>query len=295
MRLAVIGANGLLGSNVVETGIRRGHDIVGTYHSTPPSYDIPLERLDIIDSKGVRQFLENAAPDAAANCAAMTDVDACKENPERAFDVNAAAPAAIAEMCESRDIRFGHVSTDYVFDGTAETPYSEEDGTNPVQEYGASKLAGEQGIQKVMTEPLIARLSFVWGVHQSDDELTGFPRWVRDALLDGDSIPLFTDQFVTPTRAGQAASVLIDLLDSEETGTFNVACRSCVTPFEFGTEILDRCERDSGDVQQSSLATMDRPAERPAYTCLQVDRIEETRGRPQPTLAEDVDAVADYI
>lgn len=295
MEVAVLGANGVLGGNVVAAALERGHDVLGTYHTTDPGFEIPLRQLDITRIAAVEQYLGETDPDAVLNCAAMTDVDACEENPEQAVAVNADAPAAIARLCDAGGIQLCHVSTDYVFDGWADAPYSETSQPNPIQEYGASKLAGERGVDDAMTAPLVARLSFVWGVHRAENALSGFPRWVRDSLREGDSLPLFTDQFVTPTRAGQAASALLDLLESEVSGTVNVACRSCVTPYEFAAQIRERTETASGDLRESSIAAVDRPAERPAYTCLAVDRIEAMRERAQPTLAEDLDAVADYI
>jgi len=295
MVLVVLGANGLLGSNVVATAVERGHDVAGTYHATEPDFDIPLVQLDITESTTVRQFFEDTSPDGVVNCAAMTDVDACEKDSETAVAVNAAAPTTIAKICEADGVWFGHVSTDYVFDGLARGRYTETDPTNPIQAYGASKLAGERGVTDAMTAPLITRLSFVWGVHRSRNALTGFPRWVRDSLYEGDTAPLFTDQFISPTRAGQAASVLVDLFEGRASGTVNVACRSCVTPYEFGASIDERLENPSGALQESTLSAVDRPAERPANTCLAVNRIEQMRDQPQPTLNEDLDAVTSYI
>ena len=293
MRLLVVGANGLLGSNVVDAGQQRGWDICGTYHSTRPSFDVLLSQFDLGDSEEFGSLLEKCEPDVVVNCAAMTDVDGCERHPERAQLLNGDAPGRLAAHCGANDVDFVHISTDYVFDGTARDPYTEEETPNPVQEYGASKLAGERAVRSESENPLIARLSFVWGIHRNTDDLTGFPAWVRDQLRSGESVPLFTDQWVTPTRAGHAADTLIDLIEQGATGCVHIACSSCITPYAFGAVIADQVDRSEDLLSKGSMDDVDRDAPRPTYSCLNVERVESMLYRSQPTIREDVDAVGD--
>jgi dTDP-4-dehydrorhamnose reductase len=290
MRLLVVGANGLLGSNVVHTAQQRGWEVHGTYHSEPPALDIPLDQHDLRNYDAFRDLLAEHEPEAVINCAAMTDVDTCETNPELAHELNGEAPGEMAAECRRKNIEFVHISTDYVFDGTARALYEESDETNPVQAYGESKLAGEQAVNKERESALIARLSFVWGIHRGDDELTGFPAWVRGKLLGGEDVPLFSDQWVTPTRAGQAADVLLGLVAQGADGLFHVACRSCVTPYEFG-ELLSKYVDGDADLREGSVDDVEREATRPTYSCLNVARLESVLNRDQPTLREDVEAV----
>ena len=293
MNLLVIGANGLLGSNVVKAAQEREWTVSGTYHTNRPSFDVPLYELDITDIDDVRDVLSTVGPDWVINCAAMTDVDGCEEAPERAYDVNARAPGNLAKLCAGRSIRFLHVSTDYVFNGSERGTYKEDTPADPIQEYGASKLAGERAVTEVNSKALITRLSFVYGVHQSTGELTGFPAWVRGRLTDTEQTPLFTDQYITPTRAGQAAETFGEFIAADESGMFHVAARSCVTPHEFGAEIGRRLGVDNSLLTEGSQDDVDRAAERPLHTCLDVTRLEEVLERAQPTLEEDIDAIAD--
>lgn len=293
MRVAVLGANGLLGSTVVSAALDRGWTVHGAYHSTRPDLACPLTPLDIRDVEAVDALLSGFEPDAVVNCAAMTDVDGCEAAPEAAMAVNAEAPGRIAALCGDRDARFVHVSTDYVFDGRAGTPYAEADDPNPLQVYGESKLAGERAVADAGSESLTARLSFVYGVHRGTGALTGFPAWVRGRLRAGTSTPLFTDQRVSPSRAGATAATLLDLGDADATGLFHVAARSCVTPFEFGDAVRARMDADAGLLTPASLDAVDREAARPAYTCLDTSRVESVLERPQPTLDADLDALAD--
>ena len=146
MDVLVLGANGLLGSNVISECQRRQMDVSGTYHATEPSFSIPLYQLDIRNQEHVRRIVERTAPTHIVNCAAMTDVDECETEPELAYDINGEAPAALAELCADQGIQFCHVSTDYVFDGDASSPYPESADTNPIQRYGGSKLEGERDV-----------------------------------------------------------------------------------------------------------------------------------------------------
>lgn len=293
MRLLVVGANGLLGSNVVHAGHKRGWDVSGTYHSTQPALDIPLTQFDLAEYDDFDGVLDEHDPDVVVNCAAMTDVDACETNPAQAHLLNADAPGELAAHCDANDVAFVHVSTDYVFDGTTRDPYTESAAPNPVQVYGQSKLAGEQAVRDHGGDVLLPRLSFVWGVHQGTGGLTGFPAWVRDQLEAGEAIPLFTDQWITPTRAGHAAETILDLIQDDAAGLFNVVCESCVTPYEFGAVIADHLDSDDDLLTEGSTADVERDAARPTYSCLDVEKVASTLGRPQPTVREDVDAVRD--
>ncbi|NHN65763.1 dTDP-4-dehydrorhamnose reductase [Haloarcula sp. JP-Z28] len=295
MHLLVLGANGLLGSNVVRVGLEKGWTVSGTYHSTPPDFDIPLFELDIVDSSTASEIIESEDPDWIVNCAAMTDVDGCEEHPDRAHDVNAQAPGEIAAHCSQGDYEFLHVSTDYVFDGKSTASYSEDDSVNPVQVYGQSKLDGEKAVRDGLSDALITRLSFVYGVHRGTDELTGFPAWVRDQLQTDSEVPLFTDQYITPSRAGHTASKLLELIEAEASGTFNVACRSCVSPYEFGAAICDQMDVATSLLVEGKQSDIERPATRPSHTCLDVTKTQDQLGRRQPTLTEDLTAISDWI
>lgn len=295
MDLLVIGAGGLLGSNVVAEGVRRDHSVTGTYHSSVPSLDVTLERLDIRDEETFHTLLDTYRPDAVVNCAARTDVDACEEDEEAAFEVNGKAPGRLATACRDSGCRFVHISTDYVFDGDADTPYSETAATEPVQIYGASKLEGERMVWEADAGALITRLSFIWGWHQATDVLTGFPAWVRNRLVSSDSTALFTDQSVTPSRAGQAAATILDLVASDHAGTFHVTSRSCVTPYQFGIELCEYFDASPELLEKGSMSAVNRSAVRPSYTCLDVSKVEKALGRKQPTLEADLAAVADLL
>ncbi|PGF16949.1 dTDP-4-dehydrorhamnose reductase [Natrinema sp. CBA1119] len=295
MTVLVLGASGLLGSALVGQCLEQSIDVVGTYHSTAPSFEIPLEQHDIRHTAEFQTLLDKYLPNTVVNCAAMTDVDGCESDRERAFDVNGTAPGELARSSATRDIQFVHISTDYVFNGEATAPYDEMESTAPIQVYGESKLAGEEAVRAVDGENLVTRLSFVYGVRGDTNDLVGFPSWVRDTLQAGDEVPLFVDQHLTPTRAGQAAATILDLLESGAESVYHIASRSCVTPHEFGHKVARIQDANETLIRESEQSDVTRAAGRPSYTCLDVTAVEDELGRPQPTLEDDLRAIEDHF
>ena len=307
MRLLVLGSNGLVGSNVVSCALARDWAVTGTYRSNAPDFDVSLDHHDIRETGDFERLLERHRPDAVVNCAALTDVDVCEKRPERAQDINARAPGTLAGSCAARDVRLVHFSTDYVFDGEANTEYTESSAPHPVQVYGESKLGGERAVRASHETASILRLSFVYGYHGATGGLVGFPAWVRDRLGAKRSVPLFTDQYVTPSRAGSVAETVLDLLNGRVDGLYHVASRSCVTPYAFGEAVGARLDGTDGAndtdsandrerlLERTKLSNIDRPARRPRHTCLNVARVEGVLGRAQPTLADDLDAIVDAL
>lgn len=292
VRALVLGASGLLGSNVTRTFLDVGVETVGTFHSTEPSFDARLERVDVTESDAVENLLDDVEPTVVVNCTAMVDVDACERQPERAERVNATAVENVADHCNQRGVELVHVSTDYVFSGEQSERYVEDDRPRPVQVYGQTKLAGDRAVLDAHRRPVIVRPAFIYGIHGATGDLSGFPAWVREKVRDGGDVPLFTDQHVTPSRAGQVATTIRELVERGETGVFHVASRSRVTPFEFGELLAETLDEPTERLRPASMADVDRLARRPTSTGLAVDAIDTALGRRQPTLAEDIEAIS---
>ncbi|WP_117594490.1 dTDP-4-dehydrorhamnose reductase [Haloprofundus halophilus] len=291
MTVLVLGAGGLLGSSVTAEAMDRGRAVVAAFHSQAPEFETELVQYDVTDTEDFIGLLVEYEPDVVVNCAAMTDVDGCEARPERAREVNGRAPGRLAECAADHDVDFVHVSTDYVFNGRASQSYEEASGTNPIQAYGRSKRLGEQRVQESHSEALVVRLSFVYGQRGDSGRLEGFPSWVREQLDAGDSLPLFADQHVTPSRAGHVAETIFDLLSLDASGVVHVASSSCVSPYEIGLTMADIVGESTEKISKSALADVERDAERPRHTCLDVKKVESLLDRPQPTLEEDLRAI----
>src|SRR6266545_4639137 len=152
MKIAILGAGGRLGAALLRE-YRDKFDVAGLNHA----------QLDLSDLGAVREKLRNTSFDVLVNTAGFTKVDLCETQPDRAFLINAEAPRVVAEVCDEKNARLIHFSTDYVFDGVKREPYTEEDHPSPISAYGESKLAGEKNVLAVQNQNLVVRVSWVFG------------------------------------------------------------------------------------------------------------------------------------
>jgi dTDP-4-dehydrorhamnose reductase len=253
VKLVVTGAGGQLGHDVVAHADRRGDEVIG----------LDRAALDITDADAVRRLLGELRPDAVINAAAYTAVDACETNEARATAVNATAVGHLAGACSDVGAHLVHVSTDYVFDGTLDRPYREDDPTNPQSAYGRSKLAGE-----VLAGPdaAIARTSWVCGEHGDN-----MVKLVLRLAADPDrELAFVDDQRGHPTFTADLAPALRRLAVDRRRGVHHVTNQGAVSWYEFVREILAAAGHDPGRVRPIATADLDppRPAPRPANSVL---------------------------
>ena len=253
MKLLVTGAAGQLGVDVVRHAELVGDDVVA----------VDKGALDITDAVAVRGLLEAVRPDAVINAAAYTAVDACETNEALAFAVNADAVGHLAAASELVGAHFVHVSTDYVFDGTLERPYREDDATNPQSVYGRSKLAGEHAAGPAAA---IARTSWVCGEHGNNM----VKLVLRLAANQDQALAFVDDQRGHPTFTADLAPALRRLAAERRVGIHHLTNQGAVSWYEFVREILSVAGHDPDRVVP--IATSDlvppRPAPRPANSVL---------------------------
>jgi dTDP-4-dehydrorhamnose reductase len=247
MKVLVTGAAGQVGRELVDVF---GQGVVGLGRS----------QLDATDRDAVLATLTTVAPDVVVNAAAFTAVDACESEEERAFAVNAHAVGHLADACRGVGARLVQISTDYVFDGTKEGPYSEADAPNPLSVYGRSKLAGERAAGP---DALVVRTSWVFGAHGSNMVKT-----ILRLAAEHDTLGFVDDQRGCPTSAADLASMIHRLVVEGLSGTFHVTNAGAVSWFEFAREVLSTAGLDPDRVEPISTADMPRPAPRPANSVL---------------------------
>jgi dTDP-4-dehydrorhamnose reductase len=242
---------------------------------------------DITDPSSVRDALDAAQPDVAVNSAAWVDVDGAERCPDETWRVNAWGAWNVADACARRGIPLLHISTDYVFDGTKGAPYTEFDETNPVNVYGASKLAGEHAIARSGASVWIVRTQWLYGA-----EGNNFPNAILRMLNEGAPIRAVDDQFGTPTYTRDVAEMLRDIVGAAPYGLYHVNNAGGCSRYEFTRAILEAVGRDPALVTPISSAEMARPARRPAGTVLRRLSLEmQRRDHARPWQA----ALADYL
>ncbi len=250
MRVFVTGSGGQLGRDLA--GALSGHDLVLATH----------QDLDVGDRDAVMGAITSTRPDLVVHAAAWTAVDACEDEPDRAFRVNSFGTRNVAEGARAVGAHLVYVSTDYVFDGEKSTPYHEWDRPNPRSVYGMSKLAGERELDPQAT---VVRTSWVCGEHGNNMVKTV----LRLAGSEG-GLAFVDDQRGCPTFTADLAAKIRDLAVARLPGVFHVTNQGAVSWYEFARAVLDAAGGDPGRVRPIKTADLDppRPAPRPRNSVL---------------------------
>lgn len=223
--------------------------------------------LDITDVGEVDGAIRSAAPDVVVNCAAWTDVDGAESETDAAHAVNGEGAGNVARAAREAGAWTIHVSSDYVFDGTKQTPYVESDDTAPLSAYGDSKLAGERAVaEQAPGAHTIVRSSWLFGAHGHC-----FPATILRLASERDELTVVEDQVGCPTFTGHLAQALIGLCEERIPGILHVAGGNSCSWFEFARAIV--AEAGAGSrVTPCCTDDMPRPATRPAHSVLRSER-----------------------
>ncbi|MEI6375328.1 MAG: dTDP-4-dehydrorhamnose reductase [Actinomycetes bacterium] len=250
-RWLVIGHRGMLGTDLMT--VLHDRDVVG----------LDLPDIDITNAASVDDAVTGF--DIVVNCAAYTAVDAAEEDEDLAFAVNAVGPEHIARACARTGAWMTHISTDYVFDGTATTPYPEDAAMSPRTAYGRTKAAGEQAVRRINSDRShILRTAWLYGAHG--------PNFVRTMIAleqQRDTLEVVSDQHGQPTWSHDVATRLtLALVRGVPAGTFHATSSGATTWFEFTQRIFTMIGADTARVLPTTTAKFPRPAPRPAYSVL---------------------------
>lgn len=225
---------------------------------------VPLRRgeLDITDAEAVRAALRPG--DVVLNCAAYTAVDAAETDRDAAYAGNATGPAVLAAACRAVDARLIHISTDYVFAGTASRPYEPEDPTGPASVYGRTKLAGEQAVLTTYPRATVVRTAWVYTGDSGD-----FVAAMRRLERERETVSVVDDQIGSPTYASDLAAGLLELAARQDiSGILHVSNAGAVSRYEWARAIFAGLGADPERVRPCGSAEFPSPARRPAYSVL---------------------------
>lgn len=230
------------------------------------------ETLDITNKEEVNDFFWQNAPDFCINAAAYTAVDLAETDIEKAFLVNADGTENLAEACAENNAQFIHVSTDYVFDGENNLAYTEEDFTNPLGVYGASKLAGDELALEVNPCSVILRTSWVYSEFGKN-----FVKTMLNFFATKEELNIVADQFGQPTNANDLAEAIMKIIKSEKItpGIFNFSNLGRISWFDFAEKIAELSE---AKIKLNAIETSQypTPAKRPKNSVLDLGKISKT-------------------
>jgi dTDP-4-dehydrorhamnose reductase len=263
--IIVTGANGQVGKELRDLACNTP-DTDFTFLSKE---DLPIENFEL-----VRTFFSIRKPDVVINCAAYTAVDAAEQAKDLAYLINGEAVGILAAVCHELNARFIHISTDYVFDGTATTPYRETDFTSPVNTYGASKLDGEEQAFRVNPDAIVVRTSWVYSSYGKN-----FVKTMIRLMNERQEISVVDDQVGSPTYAADLAVALYTIAISANApgGIYHYTNTGVISWYQFAVAIASLIETNCivHPIPSSAYPT---PAKRPAYSVLDTDRISQTFG-----------------
>ena len=270
MKILVTGKNGQLGKSI--------HKIVTNNEQTDEFVFVGREELDLSSTDSITSYFNHNNFDIIINCAAHTAVDKAEEEAVLANQINHLAVAQLAQIAKMQQAKLIHISTDYVFDGESDKPYTETDATNPINIYGKTKLAGEQALKEIMpTDAIIIRTSWVYSEYGNN--------FVKTMLRLGkqrDELSVVGDQIGSPTYATDLANAILDTMQNkafkeveQETQVYHYSNAGEISWYEFAKEIFELADIQCS-VSPITTEQYPTPAKRPKNTLMNKDKIAET-------------------
>ena len=275
-KLLLIGASGLLGNKIYQFS-KDKYETYGTYDSHKPAKLSNTFRLDVTEKDNVSKLLRDVKPDIVIDTHALSNVDYCELHPDDAWRINVEGTKNVAESCKINGCKYVFISTDYVYDGSKTTTYSEKDKPHPINYYGKTKLIAEKVIETLDMDYIIARTAVLFGVSDSFGKLP-FPNWVIQQLKLKNRIKVVMDQYSNPTLIDNLAEFLLSLYEKDRFGLFNVSGKDNISRLEFSKMLAKEFGFDQKLIEPITTTELNQPANRPQKVALNVSKAEKSAG-----------------
>ena len=256
MKILITGSKGMLAQDLIPV-LEERHEVFA-----PPEEELDITRRDVLYNA-----VNTALPNLVINCAAYTNVDKAEEEKEKAFFINGTGVQNLALTCADAGIPLCHISTDYVFDGETNKPYTPFDNTNPINTYGESKLAGEKYIQWILNKFYIIRTSWLYGIRGSNFVLT-----ILRLAKERSAIRVVHDQIGSPTSTVTLSNGIKKVIESGAYGIYHITNETDkgISWFDFAKEII-RISGLKTEIIPIPAEEYPRPAKRPRYSVLDME------------------------
>jgi len=282
MNVLITGSNGQLGHALRAMAEGYGHNFIFTDIAAGDG----IASLDVTDGDAVRKFVKDNEIGVVVNCAGYTDVNKAEDEEDKALRINAAAPAILASAAKEADAVLIHISTDYVFDGKANTPYPEDAEPNPLNAYARTKLEGDKAVMASGCRYIILRSAWIYSCYGRNFFLT-----MADKTSAMPSISVVDDQTGTPTYAPDLAFAILHIIDEGKlghTGIYNFSNEGVCSWYDFAKAI----NRGLGylcDVRPCRSSEFPSKAVRPSYSVLDKTLFKKTFGLEVPHWQDSLD------
>lgn len=274
--ILVTGSTGQLGSDVVKELLKRGYSTLSPNRS----------EFNLCSEDSIRNYILNSNCEAIVHCAAYTQVDKAEDEKDLCIKINATATKHIVKCAKILDIPMIYISTDYVFDGTKDGEYTENDETNPINIYGESKLAGEKYVQEILDKYYIVRTSWVFNINGKN-----FIETMLRLSKSNNQLSIVNDQIGSPTYTKDLSRLLVDMLETSKYGLYHATNEGYCSWYEFANTIfkLANINIDIRAINSNEYASR---AKRPLNSKLSKDKLIEYGFKPLPNWE---DALKDYL
>ena len=257
MKVAVIGANGQLGSDLVEV-LSAEHDVIGLNHAD----------IEITNIETAKSVLSSTKPDIILNTAAYHIVPEAEKFPDKAFLINGTGVMNLAKVCQDLNIRLVHYSTDYVFDGKKQKPYVEEDCPNPLSVYANSKLAGEYFALNYSDKSYVIRVSGIYGKVPCRAKGGNFITTMIKLAKEKSEVRVVSDEVLTPTPTYHIAKNTATLINTDAFGLYHMSCEGDCSWYEFAKVIWETLQLET-PLYSASVKDFPLVVKRPFYSVLE--------------------------
>ncbi|MBE6499286.1 MAG: dTDP-4-dehydrorhamnose reductase [Methanobrevibacter thaueri] len=275
MKILITGSNGMLGYDLIKV-LKDDYEVIPTTSKT----------LDITDEKQVMEYISDKKPDIVINSAAYTNVDGCEENQKLAYAVNAQGVKNLALACRKTDACLVHISTDYVFDGSATQPIPENSKKGPISVYGKSKLKGEEAIIETLDKYFIIRTAWLYGINGGN-----FPKTMLELAKNHSEITVVYDEIGSPTYTHDLALAISELINTNYYGIYHLTNSGNCSWCEFAKYIFKIADVNVKVIPVTA-KEFARPAPRPNYSVLENKNWTEHNFKP---LRNYKKAIKEYI
>lgn len=284
-RILITGASGLLGINLALEAMRE-HEVIGVDRGKLKSAPFRVLNVDLLRRNVIDSLLDATRPDWLINCAAVANLDECEKHPDQARIMNAEIPGEIARDCVKRNIKFVHLSTDAVFDGTKLGAYTEDDLPNPQSVYAQTKLEGERAVQSFNQRAIIARVNF-YGWSLSGQRSLG--EFFVNNLSEGKIVNGFTDVIFCPMWVNHLAQTLIAMLEKDMHGLYHVVGAQPMSKYQFGVAVARQFGLKESLIVPESVERSGLTAKRSHNLWLSVHKLSTDLRRPLPEFSAGLD------
>jgi dTDP-4-dehydrorhamnose reductase len=285
MKLLITGASGLLGINLAMEAMRE-HEVIGIDRGKLKSAPFRVIASDFIQVKEIDSILDSTNPDWLINCAALANLEECEKHPDQAHQLNAEFPGALANVCAKRNIKFIHLSTDAVFDGTKDGAYTEADEPNPLGVYSQTKLAGERAVQSANPQAIVARVNF-YGWSLGGRRSLG--EFFVNNLSEGKNVNGFTDVIFCPMWVNHLSQTLIAMLEKNLSGLYHVVGAQAMSKYQFGMEVARKFGLKTSLIEPQSVKRSSLTAPRSNNLWLSIHKLSTELGHEIPAFSTGLD------